>query len=280
MITRARPGIDFSTFPESDGEPMAETSTNAIQMVDLQWTLQTLFDRQGRLETTTVGGNQMMYYNEHNGWEHISPDVYVIFDRPPPAPPSWKTWIEGKFPDIVFEITSPSTQREDLSARPRGKLTLYERLGVREYYVYDPQQEMVPSFYGFELREGLLEPLAPLAGGGIMSPLLGAELRPLATPQTRRHPAGTWLRVLDPWTIQPIQIAPEEHDAFLAAVEQLTMTQEQLTMTREQLTEEARARLLAARRVADEAAARLEAETRAAQAEAALQRLLAELGPG
>jgi len=294
MVTRARPGIDFSTFPESDGEPMAETSTNAIQMIDLQWTLQTLFDRQGRLETTTVGGNQMMYYNEHNGWEHISPDVYVGLNRPPPAPSSWKTWIEGKFPDIVFEITSPSTQREDLSTRPRGKLTLYERLGVREYYIYDPQQEMVPSFYGFELREGLLEPLARLASGGIMSPLLGAELRPLATPHTRRHPAGTWLRVFDPWTAQPIQIAPEEHDDFLAAVEQLTTTQERLTTTQErltttqerltttqeQVTEEARARLLAERRVADEAAARLAAEARAAQAEATLQKLLADLGPG
>ncbi len=292
MVTRARPGIDFSTFPESDGEPMAETSTNAIQMIDLQWTLQTLFDRQGRLETTTVGGNQMMYYNEHNGWEHISPDVYVGFDRPPPAPPSWKTWIEGKFPDIVFEITSPSTQREDLSTRPRGKLTLYERLGVREYYVYDPQQEMVPSFYGFELREGLLEPLESLTSGGIMSPLLGAELRPLATPHTRRHPAGTWLRVFDPWTAQPIQIAPEEHDDFLAAVEQLTTTQEHLITTQEQLittqerlittqeqvAQEAQARLLAERLVADEAAARLAAEARAAQAEATLQKLLADLG--
>jgi len=150
---------------------------------------------------------------------------------------------------------------------------LYERLGVREYYVYDPQQEMVPSFYGFELREGFLEPLAPLASGGIMSPLLGAELRPLATPHTRRHPAGTWLRVLDPWTAQPIQIAPEEHDDFLAAVEQLTTT-------REQLIEEAQARLLAERQVADELTARLAAEARAAQAEAALQQLLADLSRG
>jgi len=187
----------------------------------------------------------------------------------------------------VFEITSPSTQREDLSTRPRGKLTLYERLGVREYYVYDPQQEMAPSFYGFELREGLLEPLAPLTSGGIMSPLLGAELRPLATPQTRRHPAGTWLRVFDPWTAQPIQIAPEEHDDFLAAVKQLTTTQEQLITTQEQLittqeqvAQEARARLLAERQVADEAAARLAAEARVAQAEAALQKLLTELGQG
>ena len=120
-----------------------------------------------------------------------------------------------------------------------------------------------------------------------MSPLLGAELRPLATPQTRRHPAGTWLRVFDPWTAQPIQIPPEEHDDFLAAVEQLTTTQERLTTTQERLittqeqaTQEAQARLLAERSVADEAAARLAAEARAAQAEATLQKLLTDLGRG
>ena len=108
MVTRARPGIDFSTFPESDGEPMAETSANAIQMVDLQWTLQTLFDRQGRLETTTVGGNQMMYYNEYNGWEHISPDVYVGFDRPPPAPPTVKFVRLSRTPALRLTVASSS----------------------------------------------------------------------------------------------------------------------------------------------------------------------------
>ena len=35
MITRARQDIDFSTFPTSDGEPMAETTTHRKQMVNL-----------------------------------------------------------------------------------------------------------------------------------------------------------------------------------------------------------------------------------------------------
>jgi len=45
MAIRDPLDIDFSTFPESDGQPMAETLANAVQMVDLQWTLQTLFAR-------------------------------------------------------------------------------------------------------------------------------------------------------------------------------------------------------------------------------------------
>ena len=27
---------------------------------------------------------------------------------------SWKTWVQGKFPDIVFEISSSSTHKEDV----------------------------------------------------------------------------------------------------------------------------------------------------------------------
>jgi len=277
MAIRAPVEIDYSTFPEDDGEPMAETLAHAVQMVDLQWTLQTLFDRQGRSATTAVGGNQLMYYNPRDGRDHVSPDVYVILDRRPPAPPSWKTWIEGKFPDIVFEISSPSTVDEDVGP----KRALYARLQVREYYIYDPQQETTPAFRGYERRGDRLEPLPLLMSGGISSPLLNTELRPMAMPETRRRPAGVWLRVLDPATGRPIEIAEEEHDAYQAAVEQLTATAEQLTVTAEQLTATSEQltvtaeQLATAReRLAAEEQARVAADERAARAEALLRALL------
>ncbi len=56
MVTHATREIDWSTFPEDDGEPRAETLANAIQMTDLIWALQTLFQRQGRGARTTTGG--------------------------------------------------------------------------------------------------------------------------------------------------------------------------------------------------------------------------------
>jgi Uma2 family endonuclease/flagellar motor switch/type III secretory pathway protein FliN len=230
MVARATHEIDFSTFPDSDGAPMAETSANAIQMVDLQFALQSLFAQQGRAHTTTVGGNQFVYYNPANGRDNISPDVYVIFDVPPPAPPKWETWIEGKFPDIVFEISSPSTQREDLSERPGRKRRVYVEQGAKEYYIYDPQGAMDPPFLGFESRHGRMEPLTPLASGGIISPLLEAELRPMPMVETPRRPAGTWLRVIDPTSGRPVRVAEETHDAFLATEDQLTATQQQLAV--------------------------------------------------
>jgi len=170
MVIRTPDDIDFSTFPASDGQPMAETLANAIQMVDLQWALQTLFDAQERSGTTTVGGNQFVYYNRFNGRDNISPDVYVAFDRLPPGPPKWQTWVEGKFPDIVFEITSPSTQAQDLSVAREGKRAIYARLGAREYYIYDPEQEMDPPFVGYESRGGRLEALLALSNGGDLQP--------------------------------------------------------------------------------------------------------------
>src|ERR1700737_2688864 len=128
MVTYRTPLVDYSKFPESDGEPMAETFANAVQMIDLQAALRTLFTQQSRARIA-VGGNQLMYYNQYDGHNHISPDVYVILDRQPPPPPSWKTWIEGKFPDIVFEISSASTQEIDVGVGPKGKIRLYAPLG-------------------------------------------------------------------------------------------------------------------------------------------------------
>src|SRR5438093_2882392 len=113
MTTGTRREIDYSTFPEDDGEPMAETLANQLQMIDLIYALQTLVARQGRPEVA-VGGNQLMYYNPQSGWDHVSPDVYVSFRVPGPPPPSWRTWVQGCFPDVVFEITSGSTWQEDV----------------------------------------------------------------------------------------------------------------------------------------------------------------------
>lgn len=54
-------------------------------------------------------------------------------------------------PDMVVEILSPSTQRHDRLV----KLGLYQRAGVREYWIADPDSQTVQVF---TLRDGLLLP--------------------------------------------------------------------------------------------------------------------------
>jgi Uma2 family endonuclease len=48
------------------------------------------------------------------------------------------TWVHG-MPDLVIEVASKSTRRRD----ERLKRRLYERMGGREYWVVDPDTEMV-----------------------------------------------------------------------------------------------------------------------------------------
>jgi len=269
MVTYTRPEIDWDTFPGSDGEPMAETVENAIQMVDLQFALRCLLETQGRVRVA-VGGNQLMYYNQRNGRDHISPDVYAALDVAPGLRPTWRTWEEGKFPDIVFEITSPSTEDVDRGS----KLELYTRLGAREYYIYDPQQVMVPPLWAYARQGDTLAPLALLPTGAVVSPLLGAELRPV----------GIYLRIIDPATGLPFRTADEERRDRIAeeqariAAEGRANTEERARLAAEgRATLEEQARLAAEGRLALEEQARLVAEERVARAEAALHEALAKL---
>ncbi len=233
MVTRARPPIDFSTFPTGDGEPMGETPIHRLQMSDLIFALERLVALIARVY---VGGNMLMYYNPESGWDHVSADVFVTFGVERRERDAYKTWEEGgKFADVVFEISSPSTIAEDLGK----KMRLYARLGVGEYYLYDPQHLVQPYIQAFRLVDGAYVPMLPLANGGYHSELLGTELRVI----------GRWLRVIDPATGAPIPV-PDELEA---------------------LREEAEAR------AQQEARARQDAEERARQAELALQEALAEL---
>jgi Uma2 family endonuclease len=85
-----------------------------------------------------------------------------------------RLWIVGASaidgaPDLIVEILSPSTRGRDQAQ----KRALYERTGVREYWLVDPRDRTVTVF---ALRGGHYEAL-PLVGGRIRSELLpGAEI--------------------------------------------------------------------------------------------------------
>lgn len=66
------------------------------------------------------------------------------------------TAIDGP-PDFIVEILSPSTRRRDLGA----KRTLYERFGVPEYWLLDPQSRTATVLV---LRDGRYETLADEVG--------------------------------------------------------------------------------------------------------------------
>ena len=163
-------------YPESDGKPMAETPWHMEAMFDAIWALKEHFrDR----DDVYVGGNTMMYYVEDDTRTSVSPDVFVTFGVPRlPDRGVWRTWTEGgRFADFVLEVTSKSTRREDEGR----KKDLYAKLGVREYWQFDPDGDYLDPM----LRGRRLDPAgeyAPLVleerdGALCCGSLLGLELR-------------------------------------------------------------------------------------------------------
>lgn len=76
----------------------------------------------------------------------VQPDLMVVCDPDKLD----RHGIHGA-PDLVVEITSPSTQRYDRLV----KLNLYQRAGVREYWIVDPENRCVQVL---TLTKGLLLP--------------------------------------------------------------------------------------------------------------------------
>ena len=263
MVTTYTPPreIDFSSFPESDGAPMAERVENLVTMVEIMFGMNYLMEIQGRADFA-VGGNQFLFYNERNGNDHLSPDVYVALGVPPGLRATWKTWLEGKCPDLVMEITSGSTEDEDTGT----KLRRYGELGAREYYIYDPLHKLVPPLRAYRYEGG--RPVAlPVTGGRVVSPLLGAELRVV----------GMYLRVVDPRTSEPMLMSAEERQARIAAELDAAAERWARREAEARTREEAEARHTA-EAMAREAEARAnEAEAQARQTALALQEALAQL---
>ena len=125
-----------------------------------------------------VSGNLLIYYQEGNFDASVAPDVFVVFGVPNHIRPTYKVWEEGKSPDFVMEITSRHTRRKDQGA----KRELYESLGVREYWQYDPTGDYLePRLRGMRLMGGEYEELTEtrLGDGTLVmySAVLGLEVR-------------------------------------------------------------------------------------------------------
>jgi Uma2 family endonuclease len=133
-------------YPSSDGEPLAESHTHLYAILTtLEVLKQYLSGRQA-----TVLADRFLYYSEGYPKLRVAADVMVIFDVAPGGRDNYKIWEERQVPKVIFEMTSAGTKGKDLEF----KKTLYEQLGVDEYWLFDPRGEWIPEkLKGYRLEE-------------------------------------------------------------------------------------------------------------------------------
>ncbi|HEX4948653.1 MAG TPA: Uma2 family endonuclease [Blastocatellia bacterium] len=154
-------------YPESDGQPMGETDEHRQLMIDLTEALKMFFAADPNVY---VSGNLMCYYEENNPKKSVSPDVFVVRGVANHERRIYKFW-EEPAPQVVLEISSRKTRKEDFGA----KKELYAWLGVREYFVFDPETNRRAPLRAFRLHgPELIEEV--VTANRVVSQELGLEL--------------------------------------------------------------------------------------------------------
>ena len=285
-IARAA-GAEEVFYPCSDGKPMAENMWQADAIMHATG------DLRAALPTALVAADILMYPEEGNNRNFIAPDVLVALGLGTHNRSSYFVWVEGKPPDWVLEVASPSTQKKD---RDR-KRCRYAAMGVPEYWMFDPRSPQrgargapsheefsvyppgTPRLQGLKLADGKYIPLPwQLADGGRMihSEVLGLDVR-VEGELLRFRDAATGRDVPHRSDVQAAaeraeaqarREAAQRKAAEAKAKREAARADRQAAHAKQ---EKARAEREAARAIR-EASARSSAEARVAQLEAALRR--------
>jgi Uma2 family endonuclease len=208
---------DAVHYPEGDGKPMAETDVHRDLMVYFIEALQEHF----RDREVYVSGNLLLYYVEGDPRKCVSPDGLVAFGLTPRQRRVYKTWVEGKVPDVVIEVTSDSTRREDQGRKRR----LYAQLGVRELWLVDPLGDYLGApFRGYRL-EGEAWVELPAGTDRAHSPLLDLEF--CSTPEG--------IRLVVPDTGEPLPSRAELASRLRSTAEELRAREAEIAALRAEL---------------------------------------------
>jgi Uma2 family endonuclease len=200
-------------YPSSDGKPMAETPIHVRAIMLLYQALEDVFTA---LTDVYIAADMFWYWEEGNPQARRAPDVMVVKGVGRAERRSFFSWREnGAVPNVIVEFASEHTWREDLFEKRR----LYAELGVREYFIFDPEALYLrPVLQGFRRNEhGLYVPLEPDTDERLKSEELGLCLRG----------EGTMLRLVDAATGRVIPTREERVGQLEAEVARLQALLEQ-----------------------------------------------------
>ncbi len=160
-------------YPESDGNPIAETERHLREIIKVLDILETHF---ADTPDVYIWSNMMMFYEKDDRRKFILPDIFVAFGIGRQERRVYKVWEEGKPPDFVMEFASENTYENDLA----GKKKIYAAMGVKEYFLSDPYRCYLPSaLLGFRLVYGAYVKILPRPDGFLSSVTLGLDFASL-----------------------------------------------------------------------------------------------------
>jgi Uma2 family endonuclease len=158
-------------YPDSDGQPMADNTQQFRWIVLIKENLELLFAEQ---PDVFVAGDLLWYPVEGHPEIRVAPDAMVVFGRPKGDRGSYRQWQEDNIaPQVVFEILSPGNRLKEMTKKQQ----FYDRYGVEEYYIYDPDRHDFNGLYRGEETLTVIEDLHNWT-----SPRLG--IRFTLTPET------------------------------------------------------------------------------------------------
>jgi Uma2 family endonuclease len=207
-----------------------------------------------------VGGNMCIYFSAEQvrNRDFRGPDFFAVMDVDgTPTRKGWVVWDEnGRYPDVIVELLSPSTANADKGI----KKDIYERVfRTPDYFIFDPFEPN--SLQGWRLDGSLrYQPLAPNDRGWLWCETLGFWLGTWEGTVDRE--TATWVRFFD--ESGNLVLLPEE-----AAQQQAEAAQQQAEAAQQQ-AEAAQQQAEAAQQQAE--AAQQQAEAAQQQAEQERQR--------
>ena len=209
-------------YPDSDGEPLAESDYQFYPLTDTVRTLGLHFSDR---PDVYVAGNMLVYYRVNDVSARLAPDVFVVFGVDDHLHRSYFVWREGKAPDFMMQIASESTVNNDTGE----KRNRYAELGVSEYWRFDPTGECLePPLQCDLLEDGRYRTvdLPPDPEGNIRghSQLLGLDIYAV--------PGETRLHLYDPVQESWLRNLPEAEAALRDEEAAHTDTRAELLLTR------------------------------------------------
>ena len=160
-------------YPDTDGQPMADHTKQFRWIVTIKEILEWLFQDDPNV---FVAGDLLWYPTEGNNVIRAAPDAMVIFGRPKGDRGSYQQWKEGHIaPQVVFEVRSPGNTQTEMDK----KLVFYDRYGVEEYYLYDPDKGDLSGWLRTEERLDVIEQMLSWVSPrlGIKFEMVGTELQ-------------------------------------------------------------------------------------------------------